>query len=157
MLGLPYNITGDIMAQNTKILSSGLEDYIEAIYIASLHGQTLKGAELARKLNISRASVSEALSKLVTKGLIKYNSYEAIILTDKGKKEAEEVYNKHRTLKEFFEYVLGIPSSEAGENACKIEHIISQNILNKMSYFTEYCKENRNIIENFNKETPQND
>ena len=87
----------------TLNLSSGLEDYIEAIYIADINKTQLKGAELARNLNISRASVSEALAKLVAKGLIRYESYGKITLTDKGRNEAVRVFHKHNVLKEFFE------------------------------------------------------
>ena len=137
------------VAQN---LSSGLEDYIEAIYVAYLEGNSLKGAELARKLNISRASVSEALSKLVTKGLIKYNSYEAIVLTEDGISEAQKVYAKHHILKEFFEQVLYVSPNEAGENACKIEHIVSQNILDRMVKLTQILKAQKDISDRFKKE-----
>ena len=79
------------MTEKAKNLSSGLEDYVEAIYIAHLNNKPLKGAELARQLNISRASVSEALAKLVAKNLIKYNSYEAISITKEGIEEAKKV------------------------------------------------------------------
>lgn len=133
------------MDKKNQNLTSGLEDYIEAIYIAHLNNTPLKGAELARKLNISRASVSEALSKLVSRELIKYNSYETISLTEKGIEEAKSVYKKHHILKDFFETVLLIPSDEAGENACKIEHIISQSILDKMTQLTEKIKTNKEI------------
>ena len=136
----------------TKVLSSGLEDYIEAIYVAQLENEQIKGAQLARKLNVSRASVSEALSKLVSKGLIKYQSYGEITLTLKGKKEAQQVYLKHNALKAFFETVLDIPSTEASENACKIEHIISKNVLDKIVKFTSYCHNHPEITENYKKE-----
>ncbi|MCM1338943.1 MAG: metal-dependent transcriptional regulator [Muribaculaceae bacterium] len=141
--------------QKTANLTSGLEDYLEEIYIAHLNNAPLKGAELARKLNISRASVSEALSRLVKKNLIKYNSYEAISLTPEGFNEAKKVYEKHYIIKNFFETVLAIPSKEAGENACKIEHIISPNILDKMTKFTEFCKKNPMISDQFKKENIQ--
>ncbi len=124
----------------TQTLTSGLEDYLEEIYIAHLNQIQLKGAQLARNLKISRASVSEALARLVSKDLIKYNSYETISLTNKGLIEAKKVYDKHRILKTFFEEVLGIDPQEASENACKIEHIISQNILDKMAQFTKSYK-----------------
>jgi DtxR family Mn-dependent transcriptional regulator len=133
-------------------LSSGLEDYIEAIYIAHLHQIPLKGAELARKLNISRASVSEALAKLVAKELIKYSSYEAITLTQKGIDEAKKVYAKHHTLKEFFETVLLVQPDEAGENACKIEHIVSGNILKKMTKLTKLVKQYTEISDKIKEE-----
>jgi len=143
--------------QTTKKLTSSLEDYLEEIYIAHLTNTPLKGAELARKLNVSRASVSEALSKLVEKNFIKYNSYEAISLTNSGLNEAKKVYEKHSTIKDFFEEVLRIEPVEAGENACKIEHIISQNILEKMTLFTEFCKKNKDIPDRFKKEINEYD
>lgn len=155
MLGLPYNLIkkkGFNMCAKTQALSSGLEDYLEEIYIAHLNETPLKGAELARKLNISRASVSEALSKLVAKDLIKYNSYEAISLTRKGLEDAQQIYAKHHILKNFFESVLEITPQEASDNACKIEHIISQNILNKMIEFTEFYKKNKTSIESLKKD-----
>lgn len=123
------------MSNNKINLSSGLEDYIEAIYVAQINQVPLKGAELARKLNISRASVSEALSKLVSKGLITYESYGVITLTQKGEKEAEKVYSKHNILKNFFEQVLEIEPQEAAENACKIEHIVSDNLIKSIQNF----------------------
>ncbi len=154
MLGMPYNnfVKDIFMTEKAKNLSSGLEDYVEAIYIAHLNNKPLKGAELARQLNISRASVSEALAKLVAKNLIKYNSYEAISITKEGIEEAKKVYEKHHTLEQFFETVLGITKSEASENACKIEHIISQNVLNEMRSFTKFCQNNKEILDTYKKE-----
>lgn len=140
------------MQKEVKNLSSGLEDYLEAIYISHINNEPLKGAELARKLNISRASVSEALSKLVAKGLIKYSSYEAIAITQSGIDEAMKVYTKHHTLEHFFEKVLGIEKAEASENACKIEHIVSQNILDEMQDFTQFCQRHTEILELYKKE-----
>ena len=135
-----------------KNLSSGLEDYIEAIYIADINKTQLKGAELARNLNISRASVSEALSKLVSRGLIDYESYGNITLTETGRKEAVNVYHKHNVLKEFFEKILFVNSDEAEDIGCKIEHIISKNILEKIRQYTLYVERHPEITENFKKE-----
>lgn len=134
-------------------LSSGLEDYIETIYLSTKNGEMLKGADLARKLGVSRASVSEALSKLVSKKLIKYNSYEAITLTKAGDEEAQKVYEKHYVLKEFFEKVLDVDSSEASENACKIEHFVSKNILCSMQKFTKFFVKHKKILEAYIEES----
>ena len=130
-------------------LTAGLEDYIEAIYIASVEHKAIKGVELAKILNISRASVSEALSKLVSKGLIEYESYGNITLTKKGIIQAKKVYAKHNILRVFFETVLNINSEEASKNACKIEHIISQDILDKIKKLTLFYNENPEILEKF--------
>lgn len=142
--------------KETNTLTSGLEDYIEAIYIANINNNPLKGAQLARELNISRASVSEALAKLVSKGLINYNSYEAITLTNTGKEHAKKVYEKHHVLKNFFETVLNISPAEAGENACKIEHIISEKVFNEIKNFTQYCIKNKQLLEDYKKEKIKN-
>ena len=149
MLGIPYNDKQDM---ETKSLSSGLEDYIEAIYIADINKTQLKGAELARNLNISRASVSEALAKLVSRGLIQYESYGAIKLTDKGKTEAIRVFHKHNILKEFFEKILFLSPEEAEDIGCKIEHIVSKNILEKIRQYTLYCERHPEISDNFKRE-----
>jgi DtxR family Mn-dependent transcriptional regulator len=132
-----------------KNLTAGLEDYLEAIYIAQSENKTVKGIDVARMLNISRASVSEALSKLVSKGLITYESYGTISFTPTGHTEAEKVYNTHNTLKSFFQTVLNISPEEASENACKIEHIVSQDILDKIEKLTLFCNENPDILEKF--------
>lgn len=134
------------MIGKDKSLSSGLEDYLEAIYVAQLKNTQLKGAQLARILNISRASVSEALSKLVNKELIIYSRYEFISLTEKGLAEAKRVYAKHHILEDFFKNVLGISSDEANENACKIEHIISENILDKIEKFSKFYKKHKKFL-----------
>lgn len=138
---------------DTKILSSGLEDYIEAIYIADINKTQLKGAQLARNLNISRASVSEALTKLLSIGLIKYESYGLITLTEKGRAQAVRIYHKHSILKEFFEKILFVDSKEAEEIGCKIEHIVSKQVLEKIRQYTLYCDRHPEIKESFKKET----
>ena len=134
---------------NEDILTSGLEDYIEAIYIVSIKNETIKGVQLAKMLNISRASVSEALSKLVSKGLIEYKSYGNITLTKNGIILAKKVYAKHNILKIFFETVLGVNEEDAGKIACKIEHIVSQDILDKIEKLTLFCNKTPEFLEKF--------
>ena len=157
LLGMAYNnvrltLHGIKMVENLKTLSSGLEDYIEIIYIAQLSEEKLRASELAKKLNISRASVSEALSKLIERGLVEYKSYGLISLTQLGEELAKNVYKKHSIIKVFFKDVLGIESVEAEENACRIEHIISNNILNSMADFTKFCQNNKEITDKYKKE-----
>ena len=132
-----------------KELTAGLEDYLETIYIASIENKAIKGVDLSKMLNISRASVSEALSKLVSKGLIQYESYGNVTLTPKGIYNAKKVYDTHNILKTFFQTVLNISPDEASENACKIEHIISKHILDEIRNFTDYCRQNPEIIDNY--------
>ena len=123
------------MSYQIQNLTSSLEDYIEEIYLGTKDNKTLKSAELARKLSVSRASVSEAINKLVKKELVNYSSYGSITLTEKGLIKAKNVYNRHSIIKNFLQLSLNIEEKEASETACKMEHIVTENILERMESF----------------------
>lgn len=120
-------------------ISSSLEDYIEAVYNIYIRENKVKAVEVARQLNVSRASVTEALQKLEQLGLINYGHYGTISITEEGVKKAKEVIKKHITLAEFFENILGVEHELAEETACKIEHIIDNRILKKLEKHIKEC------------------
>lgn len=121
-------------------LSASLEDYIEAIYHIINEKLVARSKEIAAQLDVSRASVTEALRALSRKGLINYAPYEAITLTDKGKEVAEDVIFRHDTLKRFFIDILAIDASIAEDGACKIEHAAPPEIIERMISFTEFMR-----------------
>ena len=82
-------------------LSASLEDYLEIICNLLKTGDNVKAVEVAKKLNISRASVSEALAKLAERNLIVYESHKGITITTEGLKKAQDVILKHNTLTAF--------------------------------------------------------
>lgn len=130
-------------------LTQSLEDYLEALYNILEKNKTVKAVEVSRLLNVSRASVTEALKKLGEKELISYAKYDTISLTVKGIKLAREITKKHKLLSDFIENVLGASKVEAQNNACKIEHVISKDVLKRINAFTKYCK--KNIKDDFKK------
>ncbi len=132
-----------------KKLSSSLEDYIEAIYNLQNSEGKVRSIDIARKLGVSRASVSEAVQKLAKDGLVDYSKYNDVTITPQGKKAAEEVLSRHKIFTEFFVDILGIPAKEAEENACRIEHVISSQIYNKLKSYIAYLNENPEIIKKF--------
>ncbi len=121
-------------------LSASLEDYIEAIYHIIEKKLVARSKEIATKLKVSQASVTEALRALSKKGLINYAPYEAITLTIEGKLVAEDVIFRHDALKRFFVEVLAIDSTIAEEGACKIEHSAPPEIIARMISFTKFIK-----------------
>ncbi len=121
-------------------LSASLEDYIEAIYHIIEEKLVARSKEIAAKLSVSRASVTEALRALSKRGLINYAPYEAITLTDEGKIVAEDVIFRHEALKRFFIEVLAIDTNIAEEGACRIEHSAPPEIIARMISFTEFIK-----------------
>jgi len=132
-------------------LSSSLEDYLECVYNKINISGSVKAIDISKELNVSRASVTEALNKLAKKEYINYGRYEMISITDSGIKKAQEIINKHNVIQSFFEDVLGIDTKEATETACRIEHIITEDILNKLSEFNHFCKNEPDFIGRFNK------
>lgn len=114
-------------------LTASLEDYLEIICNFENSKKQIKAVDISKELHISRASVTEALKKLADKGLVNYGRYETISLTNEGKNIAQKVVSKHAVLQQFFEQVLDLSSEEASYNACKIEHIITDNAFAKIS------------------------
>lgn len=135
------------MAQ--KKLSSSLEDYIEAIYNLANEEGKVRSIDIARKLNVSRASVSEAVQKLAKDELVDYSKYNNVTITEKGKKAAQEILSRHKIFTEFFAQILGVSPQEAEENACRIEHVISPEIHNKLKAYINFLNQNPEIISQF--------
>lgn len=106
-----------------KIQESG-ENYLETILILQKRNGIARSIDIANELNFSRASVSRAMSLLKSSGYIEIGNINQIVLTDKGKEIAEKIYEKHCILKEFLMHI-GVSKEIATEDACKMEHIIS--------------------------------
>lgn len=114
-------------------LTASLEDYLEVICNYTNLDKSVRAIDISKKLNVSRASVTEALKKLANKGYINYGRYETISLTESGKKIAQNVVSKHNILQSFFEKVLKLSEEEASINACRIEHVITDNAFKRIS------------------------
>ena len=121
-------------------ISASLEDYLEAIYkiIEEKHG--VKAIEVSRRLGVGRSSVTEALKTLASKKLVNYGRYDVISLTPEGEKAAMKVILKHTIRYEFFTDVLGVYPEDAHENACRVELVISENVLKRFASFIEFNK-----------------
>lgn len=147
--GNPLNASRTRQWRKMEKLSASLEDYIEVIYNSIKYNESVKAVDIARELNVSRASVTEALNKLSDKGLINYGRYQTIKITDMGIKIAEDVVNRHSSLSSFFENVLGAGRKEAEENACRIEHIISAELLDRIEAYLAFVQANSEILAKF--------
>ena len=134
-------------------LSASLEDYLEAIYNLIAEKNCARGKDIAARLSVSGASVTEALRSLAKKGLINYAPYEAITLTLRGRRAAQDVVRRHDALKQFFVDVLGIDEDLAEKGACRVEHAAPQPIIDQMVNFINYLEscpeESRELIRNF--------
>jgi DtxR family Mn-dependent transcriptional regulator len=85
--------------------------------------------------------VTEALRALSKKGLVNYEPYEVITLTDTGRIVAEDVIRRHEALKNFFIKVLAIDDKIAEESACRIEHAAPPEVIDSLIRFVEFIEE----------------
>ncbi len=121
-------------------LSGSLEDYIEEIYAQILKNGNAKVTDIAKTLNVRKASVTGALNVLSEKKLINYAPYSPITLTARGEEIAKSILEKHENIAEFFIRVMGLDEPEALEIACKMEHIVSERLFQNMVKLTNFIK-----------------
>ena len=121
-------------------LTSSLEDYLETIYLIISEKEAVRPKDIAKRLNVSNASVTGALKTLSDKGMINYAPYDAITLTNEGRMAAMDVLRRHELLHDFFTNVLGVSKEEADKAACAMEHGISPEVLDKLAKFAEFIE-----------------
>ncbi len=121
------------------IYKSG-EDYLETILILSKNGNFVRSIDVATEMGFSKASVSRAVNILKNEGLITIEPDGQLKLTEKGEAKANSVYSRHNLLKKFFIEFLGVDEDTATNDACKIEHVISEQTYLKLK---EYVKNNQ--------------
>ena len=101
------------------------EEYLEAILdLGGQHGQ-VKTTDLSKKLKLSPASVTEKVQRLAQAKLVLYKPYGGVKLTHKGRQQALRLKRKHRLLEVFLSKVLHLRPSNIHEEACKMEHVLS--------------------------------
>ena len=100
------------------------EMYLETIYLLSKEKPTVRSIDVADKMGYSKPSVSRAVGLLKSGGFLTMDKDGYLQLTEIGIAFAERTYERHRVLTAFFEK-LGVQAEIASEDACKIEHVIS--------------------------------
>lgn len=113
-----------------KIHSSG-EDYLEAILILKNKNGYVRSIDLARFMNYSKPSISQAVSLLRDGGFVDVDEHGHLLLTDAGKEIADKIYERHLFFKEKL-ISIGVEPETAEDEACRIEHVISEDTFNKL-------------------------
>lgn len=119
------------------------EDYLEAVLVIHLHKKSVRSVDIARHLNVSKASVSLAVSTLSECGYLVKRGDRSLQLTEAGQKIAESVYERHC----FFQTLLihaGVDSEIAEAEACRMEHTISTDSVHKLKTYLGMQTKNDN-------------
>ena len=106
-----------------QLLESG-EMYLETILILTIRDQNVRSIDVARYMSFSKPSVSRAMGRLKEQGYIEIDPEGYITLTESSRTVAEKIYERHRVLTALLTR-LGVDEKIAAEDACKIEHDVS--------------------------------
>ena len=100
------------------------EMYLETILILKNRFGYVRSIDIANEMNVSKPSVSRAVGLLKDNGYITFDPNGMILLTESGRSVAEKIYERHRILTKFLTSI-GVSEETASHDACKIEHVIS--------------------------------
>ncbi len=110
-----------------KLQESG-EMYLETIYVLTQEKGTVRSVDVCEEMGYSKPSVSRAVSILKNGGYLTVEESGHLVLTEEGERVAKRTYERHRVLTDFF-VSLGVSEGTASLDACKIEHVISDETL----------------------------
>ncbi len=113
------------------------EDYLETILILHKNTGFVRSIDIANELSYSKPSVSRAVGILKNDGYITVEPNGQIILTDSGMAKAEQVYERHLMLRKFLTDILGVSAENSEQDACRMEHILSNETYEKLKCFVE--------------------
>ena len=115
------------------------EMYLETIYLLSKKSSTVRSIDVCEQLGYSKPSVSRAVGLLKQGGFLTVETDGTLHLTDAGHEIAQKIYNRHNVLTELL-VKLGVDRQTAAEDACKMEHDISDRSIDAIRRFTKDLK-----------------
>ncbi|MCP3966313.1 MAG: metal-dependent transcriptional regulator [Lentisphaerae bacterium] len=142
------------MSDTLEKLSLKQQIYLETIYeLSEEHGHA-HVKDIAERLSNRMPSVTEAMRKLSTIGLINYDVRKNVSLTEKGEKIASELDKRHGVLADFFSKVLGCSRKKADDFACRVEHVVDSEFCDRLAEFASFVRAKadqgeHNIIKEF--------
>ena len=110
---------------NKEGLGESAEDYLEAMLMLKEKNGYVRSIDVASLLNVTKPSVSNAVKRLREQGYIEMDNSNFITLTESGDKIARSVYERHKSITDFF-VSIGVDRAVAAADACRLEHILSE-------------------------------
>ena len=112
------------------------EMYLETILLLKSRQESVRSVDIVEELGYAKSSVSRAVNLLDKNGYIEMDESGVITLTESGLKKAQDVYEKHRVFTEVF-MQMGASRELAEENACRVEHVISDELFEILKKYLE--------------------
>ncbi len=117
------------------------EDYLEAVFELVRRDGFARVRDIARRTGVSKSSVTAALRQLSRAELVHYDPYQMVTLTARGEALAREVRRRHNTIRDFLREVLSIDPETAEANACRMEHVVDEKVLHRLSMLAEFVQD----------------
>ncbi len=121
-----------------KGITGTMEDYLEAVLTLQEKNQPPRIKTISKIMNVTKPTAHSAIASLMAQGYLTHETYGHIELTTAGKELAEKVYNRHKTLTRFLRDILKINATIAENEACGMEHAISEETIEKLKRFINF-------------------
>ncbi len=127
------------------MVSKALEEYIKTMYILKRQNGNIRVTDVANKMNCSKPSVNKALYNLKDNGLVNYETYGTIELTEEGENLAKKILEAYDIVYLFLKDVLNLSAEEAEKEAEKIKLSITDDTINKLAKYVHKVLDLNNL------------
>lgn len=121
-------------------LTRTLEDYLQAIYHIEREQKVARAKDICEAQNVASSTVTAALQCLAERGMVNYEPYQFITLTETGRKRAEQLAIRHRIVRNFLEGILGLDAHQAEATTCDMEHAVNRQALERFACFLAFVQ-----------------
>lgn len=125
------------MKNENYVMTSSLEDYLEAVFVLSKQKNNVRLTDIAEYLGVSKPSVNRAINTLTQNGFLEHVTYGDIVITPDGESYAANVLRRHKLIKQFLINELGVDEKIAEYDACQMEHVMSPVTIDKLYEYLE--------------------
>ncbi|MFO7956573.1 MAG: metal-dependent transcriptional regulator [Candidatus Brocadiia bacterium] len=140
-------------------LSPTLQDYLKVIFRIEREKKVARPKDIAAAQDVAGSTVTAALQSLAEKGMINYEPYEFITLTEEGRERAEQLVVRHQIVRSFLGDILGLEAERAEQTACDMEHAVDRRALERfvcfLAFIHRYSPAGSDWLEDFRRFTEQ--
>ncbi|MFW6164527.1 MAG: metal-dependent transcriptional regulator [Planctomycetota bacterium] len=128
------------MAGSTA-LTAALENYLEVMARLTAERGMARVRDIAQALDVHKSTVTSALRSLADRGLVSYAPYEVAKLTPRGRAVARDIVDRHEVIRQFLVEVLSVDEAAADANACRMEHDLDRDVLERLRHFADFVRQ----------------
>jgi len=126
--------------EQEKKLSPVLENYVEIIFKEEAREGAARAKSIAEIAGVSRCTVTSTLKTLKSLGLVEYEPYSFIHLTEEGRRIGRDLMHRHAIFREFFLHVLHLDEAQADAVACEMEHVTPPEVIRRLGQFVLFMR-----------------